>query len=181
MSEQDWTSASAPGATPKINSIFDFSAEALGQLKVWLEQAGMNLPISNIIGFSKFTAKFASEASEAHRNVAGYGDPNVSGVAGPTISGLPNGSYVVTFGGSGTGTAASNVVAYMAVSVNGSTPVDADSCEAQGTGHYSTSRSILVSLTAGSNELKALYKTSDGTDRGDFRYRWMVAQRYANT
>lgn len=43
-SGQDWTTASAPGGIPKITSIFDFSAEALGQLKVWLEQSGLSLP-----------------------------------------------------------------------------------------------------------------------------------------
>lgn len=50
MSEGDWAQASAPGQKPIIDSIFDFSAEALGQLKVWLEQSGLVLPPTTIIG-----------------------------------------------------------------------------------------------------------------------------------
>jgi len=37
----DFATIEAPGTKPKITSIFDFSAEALGQLKLWFEQAGI--------------------------------------------------------------------------------------------------------------------------------------------
>jgi hypothetical protein len=161
-----------------INSISDISPMALGQMKLYFEQAGFAVPVSQIVGYSQNQAQFASVIAEAHRNVAGYGDPNVSGGSGPTISNLPKGKYVLFFGGSGTGTLASNVVAYMALEVNG-TVID-EPCEAQGTAHYSTARVVLSTMTTDANTVKAVYKTNDGTDRGDFRNRWIVAQRYAN-
>lgn len=40
---------------PVINNIFDFSAEALGQLKTWLEGAGLAIPITQVLGFSQLT------------------------------------------------------------------------------------------------------------------------------
>lgn len=49
----DWANATAPGQAPIINSIFDFSAEALGQLKVWFEQSGISLPINQIVGYKR--------------------------------------------------------------------------------------------------------------------------------
>lgn len=39
-----------PGLETKINSIFDFSPEALGQLKLWIEQSGLVLPITSFTG-----------------------------------------------------------------------------------------------------------------------------------
>lgn len=48
MSEGDWASASAPGKRPQIDSIFDFTSEALGELKTWLEQSGLIVPATSI-------------------------------------------------------------------------------------------------------------------------------------
>lgn len=174
-------SVAAGGSHSRVNTIYDVSDQFLGELKLWLEAVGLSTPISQVRGFSQFTGVYAREDSEAHRATAGFGDPDVSGSAGPTITGLPDGRYSLQFGGSGTGTLSGNVVAYMGLSVNGSTPVVGDACEAQGTAHYSVARTILANLTnGGNNTVKALYATSDGTDRGDFRYRWVLAQRYAN-
>lgn len=45
-----WINATAPGVTPKITSIYDFSAEALGQLKLYIEQAGISISPTQILG-----------------------------------------------------------------------------------------------------------------------------------
>ena len=105
----------------------------------------------------------------------------MSGGTGPTLTGLTQGSYVVHFGGAGTGTLAANVRGFMAVSVNGSTRTDADACEFQQDGHCSGARVVLAQLTiAGNmNTLKCVYRTSDGTDRCDVRQRWITAIRYS--
>lgn len=71
QSGQDWASASAPGGTPIIDSIFDFSAEALGQLKTWLEQSGMNLPASTTAGQIPVvtTAAFATISARHNQQI----------------------------------------------------------------------------------------------------------------
>lgn len=43
----DFATRTEPGKAPKITSIFDFTAETLGQLRLWLE---MNLPVKTLVG-----------------------------------------------------------------------------------------------------------------------------------
>lgn len=175
----DWANAAQPGNVPKINSIFDFSAEALGQLKLWLEQQGLNLPVSNILGFSQFTAKYASEDSEGHTTSTSFGDPNVSGAAGPEITGVPPGKYVLLFGGSGTtSNAASRAI--LGVNINGAGAADAESAEINTLGpHASVSRAIIKTVTDPNSTVKLVMRSTNGDDI-DFRYRWLVTLRYAN-
>jgi len=175
----DWANASQPGTTPKINSIFDFSAEALGQLKLWLEQQGLNLPVSNILGFSQFTARYAAEDSEGHMTSTSFGDPNVSGAAGPEITGVPPGQYVLLFGGSGTtSNAASRAI--LGVNINGAGAADAEAVEINTVGpHASVSRAIVKTVTVPNTSIKLVLRSTGGNDI-DFRYRWLVTLRYAN-
>ena len=35
---------------PKIKDIYDFSNEALSQLKTWFEQQGIQIPVSQLVG-----------------------------------------------------------------------------------------------------------------------------------
>lgn len=66
MADSDsWINATSPGVTPKITSIYDFSAEALGQLKVWLEQAGLNIPINQVVGYNSVTQSSRVQRSSA--------------------------------------------------------------------------------------------------------------------
>lgn len=175
----DWANAAQPGTTPKINSIFDFSAEALGQLKLWLEQQGLNIPVSNILGFSQFTAKYANEDSEGHTTSTTYADPNVSGAAGPSLTGVSPGKYLLMFGGSGT-TSSSGSVAMMSVQLNGAGATDTESVEINTVGtHASVSRAIIKTVTAANSTIKLVMRSTGGNDI-DFRYRWVLALRYAN-
>lgn len=121
MAEQ-FKSATAPNADalPVVRSIFDFSAETLGELKTWFEGNPPAIPVTQVLGFSQFTAQAAtriatseSTSSTSYTNLA---------TVGPTIGGLPSGKYVFLFGSILQGTAAP----YMGLSINGSTPNDTD-------------------------------------------------------
>ena len=46
----DFPTLSPPGSKPIISSIFDFTSEALGQLRLWFEQNPPALSISQIVG-----------------------------------------------------------------------------------------------------------------------------------
>lgn len=81
----------SPGGTPKITSIFDFSSDALAQLRLWLEQNPPVVPITSIVGFSQFTAQ-AATGSGSSGTAAGHAV--VTG-AGPQLANLGTGSYVV--------------------------------------------------------------------------------------
>lgn len=51
MSERDFPSLVAPGETPKLTSIFQVSAEFLGQLRLWFEMNPPRVPLENVLGF----------------------------------------------------------------------------------------------------------------------------------
>lgn len=69
MSEQDFPSLVAPGQTPKLTSIFEVSAEFLGQLRLWFEMNPPRVPIDNVLGFpvqSRFLDRSATTADIAN-------------------------------------------------------------------------------------------------------------------
>lgn len=174
MSENsgDFATFTAPGTTPKINSIFDFSAEALGQLKLWLEQSGLNIGVNQVIGFSQFTP-FVNEVSpEQATSSTSYTDLSTSG---PTLTGLSAGSYVVFFGSSMT--APASQTSYMTVYANGADATNP--VETQVGTNASLSRGFTTRLTGSNNTLQAKYKVSGGAN-GTFRYRWLIAIKYDN-
>lgn len=149
--------------------------------------SGLNVPIGQIVGYSLAAGQAAPKVdnvtAEAHTTSAVYAAPNVSGGAGPVLTDLSDGSYLVLFGGSGGGDFANNVTYHMGVSVNGSTPVDAESAEwGSDRGNTSGVMAVIAVLAAGgtSNVLTAVYRSSDGTDRGNVRYRWITAIKLAN-
>lgn len=43
------------GRLPIIRDLYDFTAEALGQVKLWLEQQGMNIPLNQVLGIRYLT------------------------------------------------------------------------------------------------------------------------------
>lgn len=55
--QQGFVDAHAANASqiPVVRSIFDFSAEALGELKTWLEQNPPSLAITSLLGYSQLT------------------------------------------------------------------------------------------------------------------------------
>lgn len=171
----DWVQASQPGTYPKINSIFDFSEEALGQLKLRLEQMGLNLPISNIIGFQQFTANIAEVATEETTTSATFTD---LATTGPTLSGLPAGKYAILFGASAKAPAAQ--VAYMGVSLNAAAASNSHVAENEAASQISIMHGLLTTLSLDNNSVQCKYRISGGASAGTWRYRWVIALKYDN-
>lgn len=163
-----------------------FTAQIAAPIVSVAPAAGQGVPLTSTgmvpAAVSVTPSAHASVGSEVHTTSATYADPTVSGGAGPEISGLADGTYEVSFGGSGGGDFAANVTYHMGISINGSTPADDQSCEfASDRGNTSGAMTIIATLTnGGNNTLKAVYRSSDGTDRGNIRYRWLVALRLGN-
>lgn len=159
---------------PIVKSIFDISDEALGEITNYVAQSGLNIPISNILGFQQFTAQTApfiataeTTASAAYTNLA---------TVGPTLSNLPMGKYIVFFGCVGNNTGVNQT--YMSVQVNSTAAVDADSCELSLASHASMMIVVAKTLALDNNTLTAKYRVAAGT--GNYFNRWMLAFRYAN-
>src|SRR4051812_30299502 len=48
---------------PKIKSTFDFTSEALEELAVWLEQRGLTIPVTQLIGYNTNTVRVYKKAT----------------------------------------------------------------------------------------------------------------------
>lgn len=171
---------------PVVRSILkDFSAEALGELRTWLEQNPPAVTISSIIGFDQFTANVATDvATNETSTSAAFGD---LATVGPSLSGIPNGKYLLLFGFTGKWSGAAATGQVMSVAVNGAGAVDGDACFVTSTAtggagtEASTMRVVAKTLSSGSNSVVTKYRATAAGNTANFQYRWLVALRYANT
>lgn len=170
--------STVPSVAPLLTNIYQCSPEFLGQLKLWIEQAGIAIPINQILGFSGFQAQQAPTVHEYQAYFStSYGDLST---VGPSLSGLRPGKYVFLFGCQ---MQAGNPILtmFMSLSFNGSTPVDADALSSQpvvvneSTGGAMAS---LQTLTVDTNTVVAKYRAT-GTTGVTFAERWLVALKFA--
>jgi len=167
------------GQQYKINSIYDLSPQVLGELRSYLEQSGLAIPISQIVGFSQYQAEVATPIITAESTAStSYTD---LATVGPRIDNLPAGKYLVLFGASAlsnwSGTYES---ASMSVSLAGAAASDNDLAESTVQTRVSVARAVLASFTSPSNSIVAKYKTSNSGASAEFARRWLIALRYAN-
>lgn len=178
MANNDFADFSAPGEKPILDNIFQVSDKFLGQFRLWLEQNPPSIGISNILGFSQFTAQGATpiNTSETTSSTT-YTDLTTTG---PQITGLPDGKYVVFFGATAKNSTAGRS-ANMGYQVNSDSVSTTEICLVNVTDFVSIVRASLATLSAGGNNtLAAKYSVANGADTGTFHYRWMIAIRYAN-
>jgi hypothetical protein len=154
-----------------------YEKEFKGWLPEWITQAGIDVPIGQVIGFSQTTPNTAITI------VAAEGTASASftslATAGPTITGLPDGKYVIYWGATHDSTGGLN--GFMGVKVNATEPIDDDAIFwnlAAGT-FVPGARAIEKTLAGGGNNtLLTRYRVSGGT--GTWRYRWMLAVKVSN-
>ena len=173
--------APIPGQQYRIDSMNDLSPKALGELRSWLEGSGFQLPISQVVGFSQFTAQYATVGTEEAITSSSFS--NLATV-GPELTNLPPGKYLFLFGAALEGRPTDNAtIAWMSLSFNGSTAQESDGIRQQGALAIPASRATITTLRSASNTVTAKYKwTSSGTPASNptASYRWLVSLKYAN-
>ena len=173
--------ARIPGQIYQINSINDLSPEALGQVRSWLEASGFQLPISQVIGFSQFTAQYATVSTEQSITSGSFAD---LATVGPQLTNLPSGKYLFLFGGALEGRPSDNAtIAWMSLSFNGDAATEADGIRQQGELAIPASRATITTLRNASNTVVAKYKWTSSSSPGTnptASYRWLVSLKYAN-
>lgn len=146
-----------------------------------VQHLALNQPpisISQVFGFSQFTAQANTVATDQTTSSATYTD---LATVGPQISGLADGQYLVLFG-SGIYNTSASTQSYMSFSVNGGTEstdhIQADS--GAGNTVIPGGRAALVTMeSGGNNTIKARYKRGSAGTAG-FTGRWLVVIRYAS-
>lgn len=162
------------GAMPVVNSIFDFSAEALGQLRTWLEQNPPSVSIENIIGFSQFTVQSADDVvpSESTSSTT-FTD---LATAGPTIAGLSDGKYLFVFGAA---TIQTSSAGYMGLKINSTEAISNECAVNSATQIVPGARALVKTLSSGGNNtVTCRYRVDGGS--GSWQRRWLHALRVSN-
>jgi hypothetical protein len=181
----DFAQASLPGQKPVITSLMkDFTAEALEQLRFWLEQNPPAVPIQQVLGFSQFLAQrvfvsaFETTTSTSFTNLT---------TAGPSITGLSDGKYlIITSALINVGPTGADAVAFMAPSANGAAADETQGALMENSTTSGHPRATLFGATlmtlnaGGNNTVTAKYKTSLASTYGGFQYRSLIALKYAN-
>jgi hypothetical protein len=163
---------------PKVDSIFDFSDEALQQLRLWLEMHPPAIPVAQVLGFAAFTALPAPTIQPGVAETTNSLVYTNLATVGPQLSGVPAGQYIILFGAlasSSTGSAA----ALMGISINGAVALDAEATgTAQTGGTTAVMTAVVKTLPLASNSIVAKYRVDAGT--GTYVRRWLIALKYSN-
>jgi hypothetical protein len=157
-----------------------FPEEYKGWLPEWIGQAGIDIPIGQVIGYSQNLPQNATTIATAESIVSGSAFKDLATV-GPELTGLADGQYQISWGAVFDHGGGGNN--YMGVKVNATEAVDDDSIFwnlAAGT-FVPGARTIVKTLDAGGNNtITCRYKSAAGEAAARFRYRWMTATRIAN-
>lgn len=151
-----------------------FPEEYKGWLPEWITQAGIDIPIGQVIGFSTFAAQFAAVATQENSTSTTYGD---IATVGPTLSGLGPGRYIL-FYGSSYGSAQEGFYSPM---VNSTEAVDADALQTLTTSaeNIPGAFAVLKDLDQDSNTVQMRYRIGSA-GAGAFKKRWLIALKYSN-
>lgn len=146
-------------------------------LKLRLVIDGFELPISQVLGFSQFTAQAATRiaTNDSTSSVTYVG----GGTPGPTLTGLSPGRYVVQFGAFARTTNNAHA-ARMSVEITGQGTSDSNSAAWTTTDGVAGGASFVATLTEPNSSLTGKYRIDNAASTAFFAERWLIALRFAN-
>jgi hypothetical protein len=143
-------------------------------IRKWLNDAPV-FPISQVFGFTQFTANQASVSTSESTSSVTY---TALTTPGPTLTLLPDGHYLVLVAAFMTDSFGNG--AYMSPKVNSGVALDANAAitvSASGTSLIGASTQTLSN--GGSNTIASVYRAGVGST-GTFQNRSLIALRYGN-
>jgi hypothetical protein len=139
-------------------------------VQTWLANSPV-FPISQVFGFTQFTAQVDTSGSVSSTSSTTYVD-----LGGPTLSGLADGKYVLLYG---LQSGATSDLAIMAPKVNAVAASDNDALVDSGS-NDTTMWAVLKTLSNnGSNTVSMWGRTNSGSSVS-FGRRFLIALKYAN-
>ena len=154
-----------------------FPSEFKGWLPEWITQVGIDLPISQVIGFSGFTFNVATRVNTSETtSSATYAD---LATVGPQLTGLPDGQYFLIFGCVASSGAARDLS--MSVKINATEAIDDDRAFIANTTVATPGISVVAKTLngGGNNTVLSRYKTSSGA-LVTVSQRWLAGLKFAN-
>lgn len=159
------------------NRVFRLVPQLFGYLSSWIEQSGIQIPASQIPGFSQYLAQFNQVSTEQTTTSTSFTD---IGTTGPSLSGLPDGQYLLIWGATlKTSTTAQAALMGLQVNATGASAAEAVTSKAADytSGVYGTTKTL---SNGGNNSLTAKYEIG-GAGTASFLNRWLLALRFANS
>jgi hypothetical protein len=174
---EDFPKLKPVGIEPQIRTIFDFTAEALGQLRLWLEMNPPAIPIKQILGFAQFTAQH-SEVLTSQTIGSPVNTYRDLATVGPRLTELPKGKYVLLFGTNYD--ASGGATGWMTPSVNGAAPNDNDAAVVAPVNpeRFNLTRAVVKDLALDDNTITMKYKSTQSAP--SFSFRWLIVLKYDN-
>lgn len=160
----------------KITHSLRWPKDTIGYLAERITMEGLQIPVSQLSGFTQFTAQAAPTIDTEESTTS----PSFTDLAtvGPKLTGLPDGQYVILWGCYAYITVAGQA-ARMGVEVNTTDPGAGMSCFTTLTTNIFFSRAATTTLSnAGNNSLTARYSAALGT--ATFGQRWLIALKFAD-
>ena len=163
----------------KLTNSLQLPKDTLGYLVEHLSLNQPMIPVSQLSGFTQFTAQAAPTIGGAAETTTSASFTTLT-TTGPILTGLPNGKYLVLFGAlMRTTPADGSYFAYMGIRVNTTDPDVADAAETSARDWVNSVFVITTTLSSGDNNtLEARYRTDAG-GTGYFGQRWLVALKYS--
>ena len=149
-----------------INKLSDVSQTFLAELKSWLEQIGLSIPVNQIQGFSGFQAQTANIDTSESTASAGYTDLATVGPQFTGANSLRPGKYMLFFGARviiGVGGS------FISPSVNGVAASDNDAI-IQESNSMAFRALGPITLPSDTNTVTLKYRTAGGTATFERRY-----------
>lgn len=154
--------------------------EFWGLITDQIQVGNLLLPISQIIGFSQFTAVQATTILTTETtSSASYTD---LGTVGPTLTGLPDGDYVLLYGAAcKTSSAGDATGANFSISLNGAAPSDDDLGGTSDDNWATATMFAKKTLSSNNQNTVTLQYLCRGGATGSFARRVLLALKVSNT
>lgn len=154
-------------------------SDFLAYMVDFIQTQRLNIPIGQVIGFSGFTPKVAAPLNTQGTITSSTPGDCTDGV-GPSLTGLPDGQYLLLFGG-GCSAPTAGHSANIGFSANGGAVDTNNVAWTHTTDLVATARAAIVTLNSGGgNSVVLKYFSGIGTDTTMYALRWLVAIKYAN-
>lgn len=162
----------------KIPSLANFSEQAIGELKNFIQQVISGMSVTQIPGFSQFTAQAATTVTTSQTTTST--SPADLATVGPSLTDLPDGVYVF-FWGSHIQTSATGVASYVGVKVNSTEPTTTEAIFGDIAGGFLPGFSFVQkTLSNGGANTAVLRYWMASAGTGTYRDRRLLALRVSN-
>lgn len=158
-----------------------FPREFKSWISNYLALNGLDIPISQIQGFTSFSANL-SEVATNESLAAGTTTYSNLATVGPELTGLPDGQYLIGYGCNASRDTQQRTL-YYSPSFNGAAASDNDAAQVDTntTDYVTLVRFTTETLDAGgNNSITMKYRQSGASTVASYKNRWLVCLRIAN-